>query len=56
VSATAHPAKFETIVEPVIGRAVPVPPALAELLKRPTASTPLAPQLPRFAAELDGWK
>lgn len=56
VSATAHPAKFETIVEPLIGRAVPVPPALAELLKRPTASTPLAPQLPRFAAELDGWK
>ena len=31
VSATAHPAKFESIVEPVIGRAVPVPPALAEL-------------------------
>jgi threonine synthase len=56
VSATAHPAKFETIVEPVIGRAVPVPPALAQLLKRPTASTPLAPQLPRFAAELTGWK
>ena len=56
VSATAHPAKFETIVEPVIGRAVPVPAALAELLKRPTASTPLMPQLPRFAAELDGWE
>ncbi len=56
VCATAHPAKFETIVEPVIGRAVPVPPALAELLERPTASTPLAPQLPRFAAELDRWK
>jgi len=56
VSATAHPAKFETIVEPVIGRAVPVPSALAELLKRPTASTPLLPQLPRFAAELDAWK
>ena len=56
VCATAHPAKFETIVEPVIGRAVPVPSALAELLKRPTASTPLTPQLPRFAAELDGWE
>ncbi|HET9482831.1 MAG TPA: threonine synthase, partial [Xanthomonadales bacterium] len=24
--ATAHPAKFETVVEPIIGRAVPVPP------------------------------
>lgn len=56
VSATAHPAKFETIVEPVIGRAVPVPPALAALLERPTASTPLAPNLGRFAAELDSWQ
>jgi len=55
VSSTAHPAKFETIVEPVIGRAVPVPLALAEILKRPTASTPLAPQLPRFAAALSDW-
>jgi len=56
VSATAHPAKFDTIVEPVIGRAVPVPQALAELLDRPTASTPLAPQLEQFAAEIDAWK
>ena len=56
VSATAHPAKFETIVEPVIGRAVPVPPALAALLERPTASTPLAPRLEQLAAELDSWK
>ena len=56
VCATAHPAKFETIVEPVIGRAVAVPEALADLLQRPTASVPLVPQLPRFAAELDRWK
>jgi len=55
VSATAHPAKFETIVEPVIGRAVPVPSALAELLDRPTASTPLAPRFASFAAEIDAW-
>ena len=56
VSATAHPAKFEGIVEPIIGRAVPVPPALAALLERPTASTRLAPRLPDLAAELDAWK
>jgi threonine synthase len=55
VSATAHPAKFETIVEPVIGRAVAVPPALAELLDRSTASTPLAPRLEQFAAAIDSW-
>jgi threonine synthase len=55
VSATAHPAKFETIVEPVIGRAVAVPPALADLLERPTASTPLGPRLAELAAEIDSW-
>ncbi len=56
VSATAHPAKFEGIVEPVIGRAVPVPPALQQLLERPTMSTPLAPRLERLATALDSWK
>jgi threonine synthase len=35
--ATAHPAKFETVVEPLVGQPVPVPPALAELLERPTS-------------------
>ena len=37
VYATAHPAKFDTIVEPVIGETVPVPPQLAELLDKPSA-------------------
>ncbi len=36
--ATAHPAKFDEIVEPLIGRAVEVPPALARLLALPTHS------------------
>lgn len=35
VVATAHPAKFETIVEPLVGHAVPPPPALAACLARP---------------------
>ena len=34
--ATAHPAKFEAIVEPLVGHTVDVPPALAALLMRPT--------------------
>jgi threonine synthase len=55
VSATAHPAKFETIVEPVIGRSLEIPPALAGLLDRPTASTPLEPRLEVLIAELDSW-
>jgi threonine synthase len=37
--ATAHPAKFREVVEPVIGRQVPLPPALQEALGRPRRST-----------------
>ena len=39
VVATAHPAKFETIVEPIIGRPLVMPDALAGLLERPAAVT-----------------
>ncbi len=35
--ATAHPAKFQEIVEPLVGRAIAPPPALARLLGRPIA-------------------
>ena len=35
VAATAHPAKFDGIVEPLVGHAVQPPPALAESLSRP---------------------
>jgi threonine synthase len=42
VAATAHPAKFEGIVEPLVGHPVDVPPTLAELLARPSRSEPLA--------------
>jgi threonine synthase len=42
VAATAHPAKFDGIVEALIGRAVAVPPALAALLARPSSAEPLA--------------
>jgi threonine synthase len=45
VVATAHPAKFEQIVEPLIGHAVDVPPALSELLDRPTRATSIEPTL-----------
>jgi threonine synthase len=56
VSATAHPAKFEQIVEPIIGRPVAVPPALRALLERPTAKTILKPELTSLVTELDAWK
>jgi threonine synthase len=33
--ATAHPAKFPEIVEPIIGRSIDKPPTLADALARP---------------------
>ena len=43
--ATAHPAKFNEIVEPLIGRDIPVPPALARLLSLPRQEEDLDPTL-----------
>ena len=55
VSATAHPAKFETIVEPIIGRAVEVPPSLAAILRLPAASIPLVPRLEALRSAVADW-
>ncbi len=41
VVATAHPAKFETILEPLLGHPVEAPPALAALLRRTASAEPL---------------
>ena len=50
--ATAHPAKFETIVEPLIGATVSVPPELEALLTRPATAQTIAPTLPSLATVL----
>ncbi len=42
VVATAHPAKFASVIEPLIGHAVDVPRTLATLLARPAHAEPLA--------------
>jgi threonine synthase len=47
--ATAHPAKFETIVEPLVGHPVPVPPALAALLKQPASAHSIRADLAALA-------
>lgn len=52
IVATAHPAKFNEIVEPLIGRAVPVPPALARLLELPRQEEDLEPSLDALRARL----
>jgi threonine synthase len=46
--ATAHPAKFEEIVEPLVGRPIDVPPRLAELLDRPNHWETIDPDLDRL--------
>lgn len=43
--ATAHAAKFESVVEPLIGRVVPVPARLAEALERESRSEEIGPEL-----------
>ena len=55
VVATAHPAKFDNIVEDVIGEAVPVPPELAALLELPAASERLAGDPAALARAIDSW-
>ncbi len=52
IVATAHPAKFEQVVEPLVGHAVIVPDALAALLARPAHAEPLAADSQAFAAAL----
>lgn len=51
--ATAHPAKFRETVEPIIGRPVPLPAALAAALERPRLITRIDPNI-RALTELLG--
>lgn len=47
--ATAHPAKFGEVVEPALGRPVPVPAPLAEALRRPRQIVRIPPTLDALA-------
>lgn len=51
--ATAHPAKFSEIVEPLVGRAVPVPRALAALFELPRRVTEIDATLLSLAQALE---
>ncbi|MEX2571486.1 MAG: threonine synthase [Gemmatimonadota bacterium] len=48
IVSTAHPAKFESVVEPLVGHSIAVPPALAELLDRPMSFTEIDPDPAEF--------
>ena len=50
--ATAHPAKFNDVVEPLIGTEVPVPDALAALLALPSLQVEIEPGLEALRAVL----
>ena len=54
VVATAHPAKFEDVVEPLVGETVPLPPALAELMRRPRQFVEIGPEFGAFRDLLAG--
>ena len=52
VLSTAHPAKFPEVVEPVLGRPVPIPEALAARLALPAAAVRIPPVLDALAQAL----
>ncbi len=51
--ATAHPAKFNEIVEPIIGKPVSIPASLDRLLRLPQHAVDLPPTLEALAAALE---
>jgi threonine synthase len=53
VVATAHPAKFNEIVEPITGKPVTVPDSLDRLLRLPQHAVDLPPTLEALAAALE---
>jgi threonine synthase len=53
IVATAHPAKFNEVVEPIIGKAVDIPEALNRLLRMPQHFLDLPPTLQAVAAALE---
>ncbi|MEO8001777.1 MAG: threonine synthase [Arenimonas sp.] len=53
VVATAHPAKFETVVEPLIQQSIAVPEPLQKLLDRPANADLLEPELNALKSALE---
>ena len=52
IVATAHPAKFESVVEPLIGHPLEVPRSLARLLERPSHFEEIDPEFEALAEAL----
>ncbi len=54
VVATAHPAKFDDVMEPITGE-VPIPKPLADLLRRPAHSREIPADVQVMMEQLSGW-
>ena len=52
VVATAHPAKFDSIVEPLVGQSIEPPPALADWLARPVRAEVMAAEYAQLRERL----
>jgi threonine synthase len=52
IAATAHPYKFADVIEPLIGKTIEAPPALAAILSRPSHKDSIAPDLAELEALL----
>ncbi len=52
VVATAHPAKFESIVEPLVGHALELPPSMMRMLARPASALPITADYDAIRNEL----
>jgi threonine synthase len=53
IVATAHAAKFESIVEPLIGTAIALPASLSDILSRPSHFTRIEPDMKSLVTQLD---
>lgn len=53
--ATAHPAKFQEVVEPLIGSDVPLPDALAVMLAKPSHADAIADDADALKQDLRNW-
>lgn len=53
VVATAHPAKFEALLEPLLGRKIPTPSALERLLAMPSEKSEIKADLKSLRSALD---
>ncbi len=52
IVATAHPAKFESVVEPLIGEPLTVPPSLTKLLEKPSYFEEIDPEFEALVVAL----